>query len=381
MSERKRRKTTGQFFTTSSILTDCVQNFVKNNPTKFLEPSCGEGHLVKAVLDKHPGAVFVGCELDPDLKFNSNPNVITGDFLKQPFEEKFKTIVGNPPFVKTGSTNLFLQFTDRCVDLLNDGGELVFIVPSDIFYMTSGKKLMEKMWAGGTFTDVFKPNKENLFENATVDVVVFRYELGNFERQMNFNGEERFVHNHNGVISFHNNSQNNSKTFEDFFNVYVGFVTGAEPIMKNDLGNCPIINGKNSSNNYLMIDKWDDATEEQKAYLSEHKEKLINRKIRKFDEDNWFQFGLMRNKKHIDEYLGKPCIYLKMITRSKEVAWIGNVGYFGGSILCIIPKNNHTDLQEVVDYLNGDEFRFHWTASGRFRITHRVLSNSVCVCD
>jgi len=369
-------KSLGQYFTTSPLLLNCVQHFVQNDPTMFLEPSCGNGDLVRVVLQKYPNSQFIGCEIDPDLDFSSHRNVLIGDFLKQPFAEKFKTIVGNPPFVKTAGKNLFLQFIDRCVDLLEEEGELVFIVPIDVFYATSGKTLMSKMWALGTFTHVFKPNKENLFANATVDVVVFRFQLGNFERRMKFNGEARFAHNHNNVVSFHNNSQENSLTFKEQFHIYVGFVTGAETVIQNDLGTVQIINGNNSSKNYMMVDKWEDATEEQKAYLLVHKEKLIKRKIRKFNEDNWWQFGLLRNKQHIDKHKGNPCIYLKMITRSTEVAWIGTVGYFGGSILCIIPKNE-TNLDSIVNYLNSAEFRSHWTSSGRFIITHRVLSNCV----
>jgi adenine-specific DNA-methyltransferase len=331
------------------------------------------------VIDKHPDAQFVGCGLDDTLAFSKHPNVIVGDFLKEEFQELFTTIVGNPPFVKTAGKNLFLQFIDRCVELLQPNGELVFIVPSDVFYMTSGQVLMKKMWGNGTFTHVFKPNDERLFENASVDVVVFRYQLGNFERRMTFNGEPRFAHNHSNIITFHDHPQNDStKSFQELFDVYVGFVSGADAILKNDLGTIPLIHSKNSSKNYLMIDNWNDATDAQQTYLNMHKQRLLDRKIRKFDEQNWWQFGLLRNKRHIDATRGKPCIYIKTITRHEEIAWVGKVGYFGGSLLCMIPTKE-IDLESIVTYLNGAAFRSQWTSSGRFRITHRVLSNTVAL--
>jgi len=156
----------------------------------------------------------------------------------------------------------------------------------------------------------------------------------------------------------------------------VGFVSGAESILQNPMGNILLTYDKNKSKPYIVIDDWEDATEQQKKYLTIHKDKLIQRKVRKFNHTNWWQFGLLRNHQNIRDNIGKPCIYVKMITRSSEVAWIGTVGYFGGSLLCIIPSTT-VDLNKVVNYLNSVQFRTHWTSSGRFRILHRVLSNTV----
>lgn len=370
------QKSLGQYFTTAPILLECVQNYVQNNPNVFLEPSCGNGDLVRAVLQKYPHSQFVGCEIDPSLEFSSNPNVSIGDFMKTEYTQKFKTIVGNPPFVKTKTMNLFLKFIDRCVDLLDQKGELVFIVPSDVFYMTSGRKLMKKMWELGTFTNVFKPNRENLFAEASVDVVVFRFQLGNFERKMEYNNTVRFAHNHDNVITFQKHEQNIACAFKDVFDIYVGFVSGNETVFKNYMGNVMLINDQYQQNPYIIVHNWEDATAQQKQYLTLHKKELISRKVRKFNENNWWQFGLLRNYDTITENLGKPCIYLKMITRKRQVAWEGSVAYFGGSLLCLIPKKQ-VKLQEVVSYLNSEEFQEHWRSSGRFRITHRVLSNCV----
>jgi adenine-specific DNA-methyltransferase len=59
------------------------------------------------------------------------------DFLNENIVERYDTVIGNPPFVKTKTGNLFLKFIEKCYNLLNDNGELVFIVPSDFIKQTN----------------------------------------------------------------------------------------------------------------------------------------------------------------------------------------------------------------------------------------------------
>ena len=90
--------------------------------------------------------------------------------------------------------------------------------------------------------------------------------------------------------------------------------------------------------------------------LLEHKEILLNRKIRKFNEKNWFEWGAPRNVSVIENNKNKECIYVKNITRNKKVAFKGKVMYFGGSLLMLLPKQNNIDLDKIIDIIN-DETR------------------------
>jgi adenine-specific DNA-methyltransferase len=63
------------------------------------------------------------------------------------------------------------------------------------------------------------------------------------------------------------------------------------------------------------------------------------------------------------------------MTRHKNVAFIGKVSYFGGGLLMLYPKKN-VILENVVNYLNSDEFKENFLFSGRFKIGQRQLSNS-----
>ena len=39
-------------------------------------------------------------------------NIIYGDFMKQNILKKYKTIIGNPPYVRTKKGNLYIDFTE-----------------------------------------------------------------------------------------------------------------------------------------------------------------------------------------------------------------------------------------------------------------------------
>ena len=154
-------------------------------------------------------------------------------------------------------------------------------------------------------------------------------------------------------------------------------VTGKESVYKNDeLGNIQLLNKKDVKDNYILIKTFPTGKEKLDNYLENNKEILINRKIKKFDESNWFEWGAPRNVKLIEDNIGKDCIYIYNLTRQEEVAFIDKVQYFGGALLMLLPKEE-IDLKKVVSYLNSERFKKNFTYSGRFKIGHRQLSNSL----
>jgi adenine-specific DNA-methyltransferase len=162
----------------------------------------------------------------------------------------------------------------------------------------------------------------------------------------------------------------------DYFDVYVGQVSGNEKIMKNmEFGNIDILNGENIVDKYIKLDIYPTENEKLNEYLIQHKEELINRGIRKFTEKNWYEFGSLRNVRIVENHIGKDCIYVKNLTRHKNIAFKGIVSYFGGGILMLYPKKN-VILENVVDYLNSDGFKENFLFSGRFKIGQRQISSS-----
>ena len=375
----------GQFFTKNIILKETVISFIKNNPNTILEPCIGRGDLVEHVLSntnqsKQPK--FIMYEIDNSIQPLSSINscdIEYCDFLNKEVEETFDTIIGNPPFVRTQKGNLYIDFTLKCFELLNPGGELIFIVPSDFFKLTSATNIINAMMNDGTFTNIFHPNNERLFEDASIDVLVFRYcRDSSLDNKILFNNLPKYINNTQGIITFTENDISNYTRIGDLYNVYVGVVSGCESVFKNDLlGNQMILNSHGSRENYILIQTFPTQNDELNEHMLTYKSQLISRRIRKFTEKNWFEWGALRNTNIMKEHRGKKCIYVRNITRQPIVAFTDKVSYFGGGLLMMIPKPGiRVSMEKTIQYLNSKEFMENYIYSGRFRIGHNQLVNS-----
>jgi adenine-specific DNA-methyltransferase len=409
---KQAKQSLGQYFTTNNELKEIVYKFILNNPTNILEPSIGQGDLVTFVTNKLIDVTFDMYEIDTKIKLLDNiekDKVIYGDFMNQKITKTYKTIIGNPPYVRTKKRNLYIDFIEKCYNLLDDDGELIFIIPSDFFKLTSASKLLNTMMTNGTFTHIYHPHNEKLFDGANIDVIVFRYNKNNsIIKKVLYNDKLKYIINSDGLITFidkieTSGTDTDNVMFKDYFDIYVGIVNGKEEVYKNtSLGNIEVLNGENKVDKYIYIEKY--PCEEQKIneYLFEHKKKLLERGMKKFNEKNWFEWGAPRNIKTINKNLGKDCIYIYNLTRRKNVAFVDKVRYFGGGLIMLLPKqecpaqencarlcsylagyNMHNiaaplrecNLNNIVTYLNSDAFKDNFIFSGRFKIGHRQISN------
>ena len=375
------KKKLGQYFTISEGLQDFVFNKVHHKGT-ILEPSFGAGHLLKKFIAANPDYPIVCYELDHTIKpvvtFNKNQTVVYGDFTHQIINQKFKTIIGNPPYVKQTTGNLYIKFIESCFGLLEADGEMIFIVPSDFIKLTSASSLIDSMIKEGSFTDFLFPHDEKLFEGASVDVLVFRYEKGLKTKETCMNGKKMLCNVNSGIITF-SDTEVNGTPLEDLFNVYVGLVSGRDQIYRVPFGNINILDDKDRVQKYIFTETFPTANPVINAHLQAHKAELLERKIKKFNDNNWFEWGAPRNIKSIQENLGKPCIYVRNITRSQEVAFIDKVQHFGGSLLCLMPKATMTkeELEKIVSFLNTKDLQKDYVYSGRFKIGHKQVCNII----
>ena len=370
----------GQYFTTNLSLKECVADFIKNKPKTILEPSIGQGDLVKHV-QSIMNVKFDMYEIDTTIDLLDSidkDNINYGDFIKAKIQKKYKTIIGNPPYVKKSKGNLYLEFIEKCFDLLKIKGELIFIVPSDFLKLTSSSKLLNKMLEKGTFTHIYHPHDETLFTNASIDIIVFRYyRWAKAEKTTLYNNKVKYLINTKGTITFSDTEKTNYSTISEHFSVYVGMVTGKESVYKNSVfGNITLLNSENKVDKYIWTDTFPTDNQELNDYLLENKDILINRKIKKYTEKNWWLWGAPRNQQTIENNVGKDCIYVSNLTRKKQVAFIDKVQYFGGSLLMLLPKNE-VDLKKIVKQLNSDEFKNNYMFSGRFKIGQRQLCNGL----
>ena len=238
------------------------------------------------------------------------------------------------------------------------------------------------MMKNGNFTHVYHPNNENLFENASIDIMIFRYcKNKNLEKITNYT-EGTYVNNvycieSNGIITFNDEKLDENKNIlSDYFEISVWLVSGKEENYKNkELGNLKNLTNQNKYTNYIFINKYPCNNDNINQNLLNNKEILINRKIRKFNEKNWFEWGAPRNIKKMTKYKGDNCIYILPLTRNKIISFIGKVDYFCGLIM-LRPKQKDYDLQKVNDFLNHDNFKKNYIYTGRFKIGHKQLANA-----
>jgi len=381
-NDLEHKKKMGQYFTISDDLQKFVFDKVKHKGSLILEPSFGAGHLLKKFKEANTDYPIVCYELDntikPTITFNTHQTIVYGDFTKQIITQKFKTIVGNPPYVKQSTGNLYIKFIEICFGLLDSDGEIIFIVPSDFIKLTSASSLIDAMIKEGSFTDFLFPHDEKLFEGASVDVVVFRYEKGIKTKNTIVNGKKMICNVNNGIITF-SETEINGKPLSDKFNVYVGLVSGRDEVYRNDIGNMNILNDKDRVQKYIFVEKFPTGNTAIDTHLRANKSVLLERKIRKFSENNWFEWGAPRNITSIKKSLGKPCIFVRNMTRNQEVAFIDKVQNFGGSLICLIPKEDmdKEELTKIVSFLNTKDLQKDYIYSGRFKIGHKQVCNII----
>ena len=181
--EREHKRQRGQYMTPAPLARKIVSGLTTDDGSRILEPSCGDGAFLSAIVDKlsdvsdqqsnGDGIDIVGIEIDPVLA-NKSRAIIEGrdshlvnlraeirqaDFFQEYLSalgtgqqgilgrESFDLIVGNPPFGGTFDQTIedaldhrlgirlgkkikketYSFFIVACVDLLRPGGRLVFV--------------------------------------------------------------------------------------------------------------------------------------------------------------------------------------------------------------------------------------------------------------
>lgn len=360
----------GQVFTPEFIVAEMLQ--LRKNNGNVLEPSSGAGAFVKNI----PGCI--GIELDAK---HCNEHSINMDFFDYPTTNKFDTIIGNPPYVRYQDiledtkkklktslfderSNLYLFFIEKCIHHLNDKGELIFITPRDFMKATSSIKLNDFIYKNGTITDIIDLGDKRVFSGFSPNCVIWRFEKGNFSRKTNVTKEFVCC---NGQLLFTDTYY--PLRFNDVFTVKVGAVSGSDKIFANEIyGNAEFV----CSSTYKTGATRKMIFNVKNEYLESHKDVLIKRRIREFNETNWWQWGrlhCMNNDKRI---------YVNSKTRNKNPFFVHDCKNYDGSVLAIFPKNPNADEKLLCEKLNTvNWFELGFVCDGRHIFAQKSLENSL----
>ncbi len=363
----------GQVFTPPSVVAFMLD--LCRNSGRALEPSAGDGAFFQHLRARHPDSV--GIEIDPRV---APPGASVGDFFAYPLTEQFDTIVGNPPYVRyqdvaaatkqqldselfDARSNLFLFFIEKSIRHLKPGGELVFIVPREFIKLTAAKKLNAWLYAQGSITHFYETGDTRVFDEHTPNCAIFRFEKGRMDRQMA--DGRRFVE-VDGQLMFLRD--NYSVRFSDVFTVKVGAVSGADDIFIHPKGNMEFVCSKTVDTGETRRMLYGI----KHPHLDKHKETLLARRVRTFDESNWWQWG---RAFPINLH---PRIYVNSRTRQGEPFFLHDCHSFDGSVLALFTKNQRLPRRELIEctmMLNKevDWQELGFVCDGRFLFTQRSL--------
>jgi adenine-specific DNA-methyltransferase len=363
----------GQVFTPPNVVAFMLD--LCRNAGRSLEPSAGDGAFFAELKKRRVDCV--GIEIDPRV-------VPAGaqcmDFFDYPLAEQFDTIIGNPPYVRFQDvavdtrkklksdlfdrrSNLFLFFIEKCVRHLRPGGELVFIVPREFIKLTAARKLNTWLFAQGSITDFYETGDTRVFGEHTPNCAIFRFEKGRSDRRMH--DGRRFAESE-GQLMFLRDDY--GVRFADLFAVKVGAVSGADHVFSHPAGNMEFVCSKTVETGETRRMLYGI----KHPHLEKHKETLLARRVRPFDEGNWWQWG------RAFPINLKPRIYVNGRTRRADPFFLHDCNAFDGSVLALFTKDERMPRRELIECtlllnraVNWQELGF--VCDGRFLFTQRSL--------
>ena len=369
-------KNLGQVFTDLKevkLMTSMIQN-----SGEILEPSCGTGNFSNYLSSNNKACVSI--EFDRDI---CPPYALNMDFFDYELSNKFNTIIGNPPYVAfkkimpdTRSkldvskydrrTNLHIFFIDKCLKHLKDNGELIFLTPRDFIKQTSASSLIDALHSKGTITHFYDYGDKILFKGFSPNCAIWRFEKDNFSHKTKLiDGSVVKQQNINGQFVFSNEIYDYDMS--SLFDIRVGGVSGLDSIFVHQNGNKEFVYSKtaSSSKTRKMYYNYKD------EYIKAHEHKLRNRKIKTFNDNNWWHWG--RDFHHSES--GR--IYVNCKTRAKKPFFTHDCKNYDGSVLALFIKNHDIDINKCVRVLNNIDWGdLGFKIGDRFVFNQKALQNT-----
>lgn len=368
--------TLGQVFTPDDIVRMMLA--LRANQGSVLEPSAGDGAFSRQI----PGCTAI--EFDARV---APPGARVMDFFELPVDERFDTVIGNPPYVRfqdiapatrarldstlfDARSNLFLFFIEKSVRHLNDGGELIFITPREFIKLTAAAKLNDWLYEQGTITHWIETGDTRIFAGAVPNCAIFRFVRGDFSRRTHYRRlgdatwDEREMVHIAGQLAF--THAHLTVPLAALFDVRVGAVSGADDIFQHPKGNLEFVCSKTATTGETRRMFYD----VQHPHLKKHKARLLARRVRHFDERNWWKWGRAYHD------APGPRIYVNGKTRRARPFFTHDCEAYDGSVLALFPRTAGMDLARAVELLNDavpwEELGF--VVDGRYLFTQRTLA-------
>ena len=366
----------GQVFTPPEIVERMLA--LRRNAGRALDPACGDG----AFSGRIPGCVAL--ELDAA---HCPPGALNIDFFAYPESEKFVSIIGNPPYVKArdilpgtavqlasslldGHANLYLHFIEKCVRQLAPLGELIFITPRDFLKATGAGRLNTWLYDQGTITDFEDLGDAKIFTGAQPNCAIWRFVRGDFSHRLR---DGRRMALSGGQLMFTRGIY--SLPLASVFAVKVGAVSGADEIFsEQEHANVEFVCSKTAqtgqTRRMIYLDR-----EGPIPWLEQHKDRLLARRVTRFDEANWWKWG---RRHHVSE---APRLYVNGKTRNARPFFLHACNDYDGAVLALFPHRadlKPAQMARLTDMLNEvDWAELGFVCDGRFLFSQRSLEQAL----
>lgn len=176
-------KDLGAVFTPNILVNEMLDTLPKNvwnKDCKWLEPCVGDGNFVEEILKREQYIDITCIELHTpyckDFEKRTGLQAINIDFLTYSTDTKYDVIVGNPPYQKPncknkksrgGKSQLYLDFLDKCLNMLKPDGYLLFVHPSN--WRKIGNTFLTRILSNMTIHHLVLYQKK-VFPNISVNV-------------------------------------------------------------------------------------------------------------------------------------------------------------------------------------------------------------------
>ncbi len=429
-----------------------------NNKTTVLDSGTGKGVFIEMLL-KAGYRNILGVELDPELyeythyKF-TNITILHQDYLDWITNSKYDVIIGNPPYchfnslprqmkIKVADTvgnkesDIYYAFIIRSIDLLNPGGELIYIVPYGFFFNTYAKVVREKIKQEGYLETVIDLDETRLFDGENPETIIFKFVKIKKENQhiqvlrtknrnlspkkiktdvqevlttkksnVSFDYHEREMFDDENIIwtTYPEKKLRGYYFLKDVAWIGVGLVSGFEKAYtisqeekealnedeKKLLIKC--IKAKHCKGfwtegftEYILVDNRISTEKElREKYpfiykkIADYKE---NMSIRYLPENKkWFHWQALRNFEKLKAIKDQPKIFVPNLDRSttNRFSMTSKPIFPSGDVLTIVPRDK--DPYFLLGYLNSHFFRDYYLSAGarrghRISFTQRIMAN------
>jgi adenine-specific DNA-methyltransferase len=154
--------------------------------------------------------------------------------------------------------------------------------------------------------------------------------------------------------------------------VKVGAVSGADELYADLLqGNREFVCSSTVSTGQTRRMIFTEPGERPPHALLPHKARLLQRKVTKFDESNWWMWGRLHYRST------QPRVYVNGKTRVTQPFFVHSCNDYDGAVMAVFPRRADADIEGFRDALNAVDWAdLGFVCDGRFLFTQRSLENA-----